>query len=111
LERRFQQRDELALRILDHVVERTRLEGGHDQFAVLGAGDEDDRGMVRDRMNARKRAEPVETRHVLVERDDVEFLAASAFRPLSPSDAQTTRIPSRSSPRETRRRRPSSSSI
>ena len=80
LERRLQQRNELALRILDHVVERTRLEGGHDQFAVLGAGDEDDRWVVRNRMNARKRAEPVETRHVLVERDDVEFLCGERLQ-------------------------------
>ena len=68
------------MRILDHVVERTRLERGHDQLAVLGAGDEDDRWMVRNRMNARKRAEPVETRHVLVERDDVEFLGGERLQ-------------------------------
>jgi hypothetical protein len=56
LERRFQQRDEFALRILDHIVERARLERGHDQLAVLGTGHEDHGRMVRDRMNARQGA-------------------------------------------------------
>jgi hypothetical protein len=74
LERGLQQRNEFALRILDHIVECARLERRHHQFAVLGAGDEDDRRVVGNGVNARQRGETVEAGHILVERDDVEFL-------------------------------------
>ncbi len=70
--RDMQQRDEVALDVLDQIVGRACLQRGDGDAGILRRRDEHHRRRVRDRHDLLERLEPVETRHVLVERHDID---------------------------------------
>ena len=75
------QGDEIALGVLDQVVGGAGLQRGHGDAAVERGGDEHHRRRVLDRADPRQRLQPVEARHVLVERDHVDAALANAGEP------------------------------
>ena len=100
------------LRILDQIVGRARLQRGHRDAGILRGRDEHHRRRVRDRHDLLQRLQPVEARHVLVERDHVDAaLAAAAPARARRFAACTTLKPSRVRPRSTSRASASSSSM
>ena len=81
----LQQRDEVALYVLDEIVGRAGLERGDGDLGILRCRDEHDRWRFRDRHDPLERFQPVEARHVLVERDDVDAALRQAIQPLGPA--------------------------
>lgn len=67
-----EERDEVALDVLHQIVGRTRLQRGDRDAGILRGGDEYDRRRVRDRHDLLERLQPVEARHVLIERNDID---------------------------------------
>jgi len=71
-QRRLQKKDELALDVLDDIVERAGLERRDRHAAVLRAGDDHDRRVVVERVDAVERLDAGQAGHVEVEGDDVD---------------------------------------
>jgi hypothetical protein len=80
-DRHRKQRDELALGVLDEVIGGAGLQRGDGDAAVERGRDEHHRRGVLDRADARQRLQPVQARHVLVERDHVDAALADARDP------------------------------
>ena len=78
----LEQRNEIALHVLDQIVGRAGLQRGDGDRRILRRRDEHHRRRVRDRQDPLQRLQAVEAGHVLVERDDVDAaLRAAASRP------------------------------
>ena len=76
----LQQRNEIALQILDQIVGGAGLQRGDRDAGILRRGDEHHRRRIRDRQDPLQRFEAVEPGHVLVERDDVDAALPAAGR-------------------------------
>ena len=70
--RGFEELDELAADVLDHVIRSARLERRDRDAALARAGDEDDRGCIGQGLDGVENVEPVAAGHVMVERHGVE---------------------------------------
>ena len=68
----LEQRDEIALHVLDQIVGGAGLQRGDGDRGILRRRDEHHRRRIRDRQDPLQRFEAVEAGHVLVERDDVD---------------------------------------
>ena len=101
--RDMQQRDEVALDVLDEIVGGTGFECGDGDAGILRGGDEHHRRRIRDLEDLLQRLQPVEAGHVLVERHDVDaairsgtadarqtFLAARGVNDLVAAPRQAT---------------------
>ena len=82
----MEQGDEIALDILDQVIDRAGLQRGDRDRGILRRGDEHHRRRIRDRQNPRQRLEAVEAGHVLIERDDVDAALLQPLQPLRAAD-------------------------
>ena len=78
----LQQRNEIALDVLDQIVGGAGLQRGDGDRRILRGRDEHHRRRVRDRHDPFQRFEAVEARHVLVERDDVDAALLQPRQPL-----------------------------
>src|SRR6185312_12298985 len=72
-QRRLQEEDEVALDVLDDVVEGAGFQRRDRHAAVLRAGDDEDRRLVRNRVDALERLDAVQPRHIEVERHHVDI--------------------------------------
>jgi hypothetical protein len=77
-----QQRDEIALRVLDEIIGGTGLERRDGDLGVQRGGNEHHRRGFRDRPDLLQRVQPIETRHVLIERDGVDAALLQPFQTL-----------------------------
>ena len=78
----MEQGDEIALEILDQIIDGAGLQRGDGDRGILRRGDEHHRRRIRDRQDPLQRLEAVEAGHVLIERDDVDAALLQAFQPL-----------------------------
>ena len=108
----MEQRDEIALHILDQVIGRAGLQRGDGDRGILRGGDEHHRRRIRDRQDPLQRFEAVEAGHVLIERDDVDAALLQPFQPLGAARRHGPPLkPSRVRPRSTSRASAASSSM
>ena len=77
----MEQGDEIALHVLDQIIDGAGLQRGDGDRGILRRRDEHHRRRIRDRQNPLQRLEAVEAGHVLIERDDVD---AALLQPLEP---------------------------
>ena len=68
----LQQRNEIAPDVLHQVIGGARLQRSDGDIRILRRGDEHHRWRIGDRQDPVQRFEAVETRHVLVERHDID---------------------------------------
>ena len=87
----LQQRNEIALHVLDQIVGGTRLQRGDGDAGILRRGDEHHRRRVRDRQDPLQRLQAVEPGHVLIERDDVDAALLQPVEPLLAARAHARR--------------------
>ncbi len=80
-----QQVEEVLADRLDDIVERAGLQRGDSDAALLGAGDIDDRRDDRQRAQRFERRQPVEARHVMIDRDQVEARRGGERDPVGPA--------------------------
>ncbi len=80
----MEQGDEIALDVLDQVIDGAGLQRGDGDRGILRRRDEHHRRRVRDLQDPLQRFEAVEAGHVLIERDDVD---AALTQPLQPFGA------------------------
>ena len=78
----LEQRDEIALHVLDQIVGGAGLQRGDGDLGILRRGDEHHRRRIRDRQDPLQRLQAVEAGHVLIERDDVDAALLQAFEPV-----------------------------
>ena len=77
----MEQGDEIALDVLDQIIDGAGLQRGDGDRGILRRRDEHHRRRVRDRQDPLQRLEAVEAGHVLIERDNVD---AALLQPLQP---------------------------
>jgi hypothetical protein len=94
----LEQRDEIAVDVLDHIVGGARLQRGDGDRRVLRGGDKYHRRRVRDPQYPLKGFEAVEAGHVLIECDDVD---AALLEPLEPVVAGRRMDDREAEPRQT----------
>ena len=82
VDRDLQQRDEIALYVLDQIIGGAGLQRGDGDRGILRGGDEHHRRRARDRHDPFQRLQPVEAGHELIERDDVDAALLQAGQPL-----------------------------
>ena len=78
----LQQRNEIALHILDQIIGGARLQRGDGDRRVLRGGDEHDRRRIWNAQDPLQGFEAVEAGHVLVERDDVDTALLQPVEPV-----------------------------
>ena len=78
----LEQGNEVALHILYQIVGSSCLERGDGDLGILRGGDEHHRRRIRNRHDPLERFQPVQTRHVLIERDDVDTALRQTIEPL-----------------------------
>ena len=67
----MQQRNEIALNVFDKIIGRAGLQRGYRDLEILRCRDEYHGRRVGDRPDLLQRFEPIEARHVLIERDRI----------------------------------------
>ena len=80
VDRDLQQRDEFAVHALDQIVGGAGLQRGDGNAGILRGRDEHHRRRVRDRHDPLQRFQPVEARHVLIERDGIDAALLQAIQ-------------------------------
>ena len=83
VDRNLQERDELAVHVLDQIVGSAGLQRGDGDIGILRGRDEHHRRRVRDRHDPLQRLQSVEAGHVLVERDHVDAALREAIEPVA----------------------------
>ena len=111
VDRDLEQGDEIAVDVLDQVVGGAGLQRGDRDRGILRRRDEHHRRRVRDLQQLLQRLQPVEPRHVLVERDHVDAALRNPFEPRLAAGRMHHLQTDRVRPRSTSRASASSSSI
>ncbi len=82
----MEQGNEIALDVLDQVVDRAGFQRGDGDRGILRRRDEHNRRRIGYRQNPLQRLKAVEAGHVLVERDHVDAALLQPLQPLGAAD-------------------------
>ena len=111
VDRDVQQRHEVAHGVLHQIVGGAGFQRGDRDRGILRGGDEHHRRRVRDELDLLERLQPVEARHVLIERHHVDAALPQPGQSCFAIDGMDHENPCRCRPRVTSRPSASSSSI